>query len=469
MMEKIKFKNTSSGNLEEFVPIVEGKVGIYTCGPTVYSRAHIGNLRAYVFADTLRRVLEYAGYDVTHVINVTDVGHLTSDADSGEDKMQVSAKKEGKKSLEIAQKWTEIFFEDNKKLNIKYPTIVCKATEHIEEQIELVKSLEEKGYTYKTSDGIYFDTSKFERYADFAKLNIEGLDAGKRISLGEKRNKTDFALWKFSNPEDKRDLEWDSPWGVGFPGWHVECSAMSQKYLGETFDIHTGGIDHIQVHHTNEIAQSECATGKKLANYWLHSNFLTLQNKEKMSKSKGDLIDLDSIISKGIPPLAFRYFCLLSHYRKNLIYGEETLESATNAFSNLKNRINELGEFEEKYFEEKNLSEKGKKYFFDFKKEMYNDLNIPNAISILWVILRDEEVAKEEKYYLACEFDKVFGLDLKIKKEEIPEEIKQIAQEREMYRKEKNWEKSDELRDLILEKGYKILDSSEGYTVKKNE
>lgn len=466
-MEEIKLKNTLTREVEVFKPIKEGEVGIYTCGPTVYSRAHIGNMRAYIFADVLRRVFEYANYKIKHVMNITDVGHLTSDEDSGEDKMQVAAKKSGKKSLEIAQKWTEIFFEDSKKLNIKRPHIVCKATDYIPEQIELVKKLEEKGYTYITSDGVYFDTSKFEKYADFAKLNIEGLDAGKRISLGEKKNKTDFALWKFSNPEEKRDLEWDSPWGKGFPGWHIECSAMSQKHLGETFDIHTGGIDHIPVHHTNEIAQSECANGKKFVNYWLHSNFIVMSNQEKMSKSKGNLIDLDELIKEGISPLAYRYLCLSSHYRKQLIYGKEILDSASNSYNGLKNKIKELGILGEIKIEK--LSPKSEDYLSQFKEAIFNDLNTPQALAVLWSLLRDEEVSNEEKYFLSCDFDRVFALGIKIEKEEIPKEIEEIAKERETFRKEKNWKKSDELRDLILEKGYKIIDGLEGYRIEKVE
>ncbi len=464
-MEEIKLKNTLTRELEVFKPIKVGEVGIYTCGPTVYSRAHIGNMRAYIFADVLRRVFEYANYKVKHVMNITDVGHLTSDEDSVEDKMQVAAKNSGKKSLEIAQKWTEIFFQDTGKLNIKKPSIICKATDYIPEQIELVKKLEEKGYTYITSDGVYFDTSKFEKYADFAKLNIEGLDAGKRISLGEKKNKTDFALWKFSNPEEKRDLEWDSPWGKGFPGWHVECSAMSQKHLGETFDIHTGGIDHIPVHHTNEIAQSECANGKKFVNYWLHSNFIVMSNREKMSKSKGNLIDLDKLIEEGISPLAYRYLCLSSHYRKQLIYGKEILDSALNSYTGLKNKIKELGFSGE--IKINKISSKGENYISQFKEAIFNDLNTPQALAVLWSLLRDEAVLNEEKYFLSCEFDEVLALGIKIEKENIPKEIEEIAREREISRKEKNWKKSDELRDLILEKGYKIIDVSNGYRIEE--
>ncbi|MEM4245179.1 MAG: cysteine--tRNA ligase, partial [Candidatus Nanoarchaeia archaeon] len=285
---ELKFYNTLTRKKEVFKPIHDKKVGIYTCGPTVYWYQHIGNLRSYIFSDLLKKVLLFNGYEVKHVMNVTDVGHLTSDADEGEDKIEKAAAKEGKSAKEIADYYWKVFRNDFKKLNIAEPTVWCKATEHIKEQIDLIKRLEKKGYTYRTDDGIYFDTSKFKDYGKLARLKKEGLEAGKRIELKDKKNITDFALWKFSEKPGVRQQEWDSPWGVGFPGWHIECSAMSMKHLGEHFDIHTGGIDHIPVHHTNEIAQSEAATGKKFVNYWMHGAFLTSKG-EKISKSKGGL------------------------------------------------------------------------------------------------------------------------------------------------------------------------------------
>ena len=290
----LKLFNTLGRKKQTFKPIGK-EVGMYSCGPTVYLYQHIGNLRSYIFADILKRVLLYNEFKVKHVINITDVGHLTSDADEGEDKIEKAAAREGKKAEDIANYYFKIFEEDLNKLNIISPDVWCKATEHIKEQIELIKKLEKRGYTYKTSDGIYFNTSKFKNYGKLALLNSEGLEAGKRISVGEKKNKTDFALWKFSEKPGKRQQEWNSPWGIGFPGWHIECSAMSSKYLGEQFDIHMGGEDHIPIHHTNEIAQSECAFGKKpWVNFWMHGAFLTSKG-EKVSKSKGGLFTISEL------------------------------------------------------------------------------------------------------------------------------------------------------------------------------
>jgi cysteinyl-tRNA synthetase len=379
----LKLYNTRTRKKENFKPLNDKKVGIYSCGPTVYWYQHIGNLRTYVFSDILKRVLIYDDYKVKHVVNITDVGHLTSDSDTGEDKMEESARKEGKSAEEIADYYFEVFEEDLKKLNILEPDVWPKATEHIKEQIELIKKLEKKGYTYETSDGIYFDTSKFKDYGKFANLDVEGLQAGKRIDLGEKKNKTDFALWKFSNPEDKRLQEWKSPWGKGFPGWHIECSAMSSKYLGEKFDIHTGGIDHINVHHTNEIAQSECAFGKKpWVNFWMHGAFLTFKD-GKMSKSSGKITKLSDLEGEGFEPLIYRYFCLTTHYRKPLIFSKKNLESAQNAYERLKNIISEFnddGKVNEKYLKE-------------FEKVINDDLDMPNALQVLWKFVRDGDAS----------------------------------------------------------------------------
>ncbi|NMB67011.1 cysteine--tRNA ligase [Candidatus Woesearchaeota archaeon] len=467
--ERILLRNTLGGKLEVFIPLNPNEVTMYTCGPTVYARAHIGNMRAYIFADILRRTLEYAGYKVKQVMNITDVGHLTSDADEGEDKLQKSAKEQRTTAWEISKKYTELFLKDISNLNIQRPSILCKATDHIQEQIELVKILEQKGFTYITSDGVYYDTSKFPKYGELAKLNIDGLKAGYRIDMGEKRNKTDFALWKFSKPNEKRDMEWNSPWGRGFPGWHIECSAMSMKYLGETFDVHTGGIDHIPVHHTNEIAQSEAATGKKFVNYWLHSNFLVISKNEKMSKSLGNIVDLDTLINEGYDPLAYRYLCLNTHYRKQLIYGKSFLDSASNSYNLLKDKIKELDKSAKQVENLEKLGDKFKIYLKNFKSAVFNDLNTPRGIAVMWGVLKDKELTSEEKYYLICDFDKIFALNLsKIRYENnIPQDIKELALRREKFRKNKQWVEADKLREEIISKGYSIKDTSNGYVIEK--
>ena len=313
----LRLYDTFTRNLREFVPLQSPEVGLYTCGPTVYDYAHIGNLRTYIFEDILRRTLEFNGYTVKHVMNITDVGHLVSDADEGEDKMEKGARRTGKSAWEIAQFYTLAFQEDLKRLNIQSPHIWCRATDHIQEQIEFILCIENRGYTYRTSDGVYFDTSKMSNYGYMARLDIEGLQAGARIDLGEKRSPTDFALWKFSPSGQKRQMEWESPWGTGFPGWHIECSAMSAKYLGSFFDIHCGGEDHIPVHHTNEIAQTEACFGTRLANFWMHGYFLQL-DEASMSKSSGEFLRLQVLIDRGYDPLAYRFFNLSAHYRAKL-------------------------------------------------------------------------------------------------------------------------------------------------------
>ena len=462
-MKKIFFFNVLGRKIQEFKPIKKGEVGIYTCGPTVYFYQHIGNLRTYIFSDILRKVLEYNGYKVKQVMNVTDVGHLTSNEDEGEDKIEKAASKEGKKAKEISNYYWNIFKKDLKKLNIQEPSIWCKATEHIQDQIKLIKTLEKKGYTYRTSDGIYFDTSKFPRYGDFAKLSIKGLSAGKRIDIGEKKNKTDFALWKFSKIPGKRQQEWNSPWGLGFPGWHIECSAMSMKYLGEHFDIHTGGVDHIPVHHTNEIAQSECATGKKFVNYWLEGNFLTSRgekisktNLSKNSSSEKSLYTISELEKLGFNPLDYRYFVLTGHYRKTLEFDLKKLRAAKKSYERLKNIIS-------KVHDDKKIN---RKYLEEFQNAINNDLNMPEALAVLWRLVRDKNA--NGKYKTIKEMDKVFSLDL-LKKQEIkiPEEIKNLISEREKARKNKNYKLADEIRNKIKSKGYVIEDSKERQEIKK--
>jgi cysteinyl-tRNA synthetase len=460
----IKIYNTMSRKKEVFVPLKKGHVGIYGCGPTVYWHQHIGNMKRYVNEDLIKRVFLYNDYKVKHVINVTDVGHLTSDADTGEDKIEKAATKEGKKASEIAKFYFDSFNVDLKKLNIIEPDVWPRASDHINEQIDLIKILEKKGFTYKTGDGIYFDTSKLKDYGKLANLNVKELRAGKRVDIGEKKNKTDFAMWKFSEEEGKRQQEWKSPWGVGFPGWHVECSAMSSKYLGKQFDIHTGGQEHIPVHHTNEIAQSEAAFGKKpWVKYWIHFAWLMFQG-EKVSKSKGGLYTLPELEEKGYDSLGFRYFCLLKSYNKPLNFTFEGLASSTKSYLKLKNIMNELKKSKDK--KNKKSIEEVKKLFLEIVND---DFNSARAIAFMWDILRDDKLNNAEKYELVLDFDKVFGLDLdKAEKEvEIPHKVQKLVEEREKAREEKDWEKADELRKKINKEGYSVSDTKEGMTVKK--
>jgi len=455
----LKLYNTLTRKKEIFKPLKDKQVGIYTCGPTVYWYQHIGNLRSYIFPDILKRVLALNGFKIKHVMNITDVGQLTSNADEGEDKMEKAAAKEGKKAEDIANYYWQIFRDDFKKLNIAEPDIWTKATEYIKEQIELIKILEEKGYTYKTDDGIYFDTSKLKDYGKLAKLKKEGLEAGKRIEMRDKKNKTDFALWKFSPPAGgpvKRQQEWQSPWGLGFPGWHIECSAMSMKYLEDSFDIHTGGIDHIPIHHTNEIAQSEAATGKKFVNFWMHGNFLNFKG-EKISKSKGGLYTIAELEKKGFFPLAFRYFALTAHYRASLDFSLENLEAAQNAMENLKQIILEL----------KNGSEIGADPAIvlqleeKFLKAVNDDLNMPKALAILWEVARHKNLSDSQKRGLILKFDEILGLGLKeIKASPIPAEVTALVKQRELLRKEKKWQEADKIRQELEKKGWIVKDNN---------
>ncbi|MFC1710726.1 cysteine--tRNA ligase [Nanoarchaeota archaeon] len=453
---QLSLYNTLSRKKEVFKPIHKGKVGIYSCGPTVYWYQHIGNLRTYISNDILKRVLRFDKYTVKHIINVTDVGHLTSDADTGEDKMERAAKREGKKAKEIANHYFNLLKKELKDLNVIQPDKWPKATEHIKEQIALVKTLEKKGYTYKTSDGVYFNTSKLKDYGKLARLNIKKLKAGKRISLGEKKNKTDFALWKFSEKPGTRQQEWKSPWGIGFPGWHLECSAMSSKYLGKQFDIHTGGQEHIPVHHTNEIAQSEAGFGKKpWVKYWMHFAWLMFKG-EKVSKSKGGLYTLSELEEKGYNPLEFRYLCLTTHYKKPLDFNLKNLDTAKTSYQRLKNIITEL----------KDDKKTNKKHLGAFEKAINNDLDTSGALQILWNLVRDKKAVG--KLRTIKKMDEVFGLDL-LKKEKlsVPINIKKFAEQRETARKKKDWKKADELRKKINKLGYIIEDKSKGYALKK--
>ncbi len=451
----LRLYNTLSRKKEVFKPLKKGQAGVYTCGPTVYWYQHIGNLRSYIFSDILKRVLKYNGYKVKHVMNVTDVGHLTSDADTGEDKIEKAAKKEKKSAWQIAEFYWKIFKQDFQKLNIIEPDIWCKATEHIAEQIALVKRLEKKGYTYKTGDGIYFNTKKFRSYGKLARLRKEKLKGGKRVKLGEKKSKTDFALWKFSEEKGKRQQEWDSPWGIGFPGWHIECSAMSMKYLGESFDIHTGGEDLVPVHHINEIAQSEAATGKKFVNYWLHGAFLLFKG-EKVSKSKGGLYTISDLEKKKFDPLAYRYLSLTTHYRSQLNFTLNNLKQAENAYKRLRNIISDI----------KNDKKANKKYLAEFQESINEDLDMPSALAVLWNLVRDEKA--KGKLGTIRKMDEVLGLDLLKKgKEKIPKEIKELVKKREDARKKTNFELADKLREEIKKLGWLIEDTQRGARLKK--
>ncbi len=452
-MTDLKFYNSLSRKTEFFKPLKKGRVGLYTCGPTVYNYAHIGNLRTYVFEDILKRVLEFNGYKVKHVMNITDVGHLTSDADEGEDKIEKGAKREGKTAWEIAEFYTQAFKRDLSDLNIEEPKVWCKATDHIKEQIKLIKKLEKKGFVYKTVDGIYFDTSLLPDYGRLANLKNQELRAGVRVEVGDKKNITDFALWKFSPALSQRQMEWKSPWGVGFPGWHIECSAMSAKYLGQPFDIHCGGIDHVPVHHTNEIAQSEAAENKPLANYWLHGEFL-LTNEAKMAKSEGNFLTLETIKTKSFSPLAYRYLLLQTHYRKQLNFSWEALEAAQNGLNRLYHTVSVISSVIPSEAEE-SLADQ-------FTELVNNDLNLPEALALIWTSLKNQKISLKTVLL----FDEVLGLDIKnkiaeIKKsgEQISPEIKKLITERDLARKNKDWTKSDELRKKLEELGYEVKDN----------
>lgn len=463
-MSELRLYNTASRSVELFtLPVGHDAVRIYCCGPTVYHFAHIGNLRTYIFEDILRRGLQYFGFPVKHVVNITDVGHLTSDEDSGEDKMEKGAARTGKSVWEVADFYTQAFLKDIAHLNILQPSVWCKATDHIQEQIALVQKLESKGYTYCTSDGVYFDSSKFPRYADFAKLDIEGLQDGARIDMGEKRNPTDFALWKFSPADTKRAMEWPSPWGIGFPGWHIECSAMAQKHLGETLDIHCGGTDHIRVHHTNEIAQSECANDKPFARFWMHGEFLRMGDSAKMSKSSGEFLTLDVLIREGFHPMEYRLLALTSHYRNYLNFSFEALENARDSLRSLRKKTDPLmgqggsiGSSKARDWQEK------------FREAIGDDLNTPKALGILNLMLKDD-LQDYEKSALVRDFDQVLGLGLGEPLTVVREaatvdsaKVEALLAERTAARKNKDFKTSDRIRDELAAMNVMIKDGPQG-------
>jgi len=448
----LKLYNTLTKKKEIFKSIKKGKVGIYTCGPTVYWYQHIGNLRSYIFADVLKRVLEYNGLKVKHVINVTDVGHLTSDADYGDDKIENAAKREGKTANEIAEFYFNEFHKDFKKLNLLEPSVWPRATNHIKEQIALIKALEKKGYTYQTADGIYFDTSKFKRYG-WPKRKKAKIEQGKRVSMREKKHKTDFALWKFSDGQNRLQ-EWMSKWGKGFPGWHIECSAMSSKYLGKQFDIHTGGIDHLPIHHPNEIAQSECAFGvHPWVRFWMHGAFLTIAG-GKMSKSTGEIKTISELETEDhVPPLAYKYFTYSAHYRKPLSWNFEAIRSAVNSYKRLREIIDKLKQLGDK-------SPANKRYLEKFEKKINDDLDMPGAISVLWQMLRDTKAGG--KVATIKEMDKVFGLKLL---GELPKNIQKKKEQRDKAREKGDYKKADKIRKEIEEMGWRVKDTPDGTVI----
>lgn len=455
----LKFYNTLSREKEEFKPV--GKVAtMYSCGPTVYSYAHIGNMRTYVFMDEVRRVLRYNGIKIKGVMNITDVGHLLSDGDTGEDKMEKASREQKKTPWEIAAYYTDIFMKDIALLNIGKPEIIAKATDHIDDMIAYVLKLVELGYGYETGDGIYFDIGKFPEYGKLSRLNLDDQIAGARVEVNtEKRHPADFALWKKAAPE--HIMQWPSPWGMGFPGWHIECSTMSRKYLGPLIDIHTGGVDHIPVHHENEIAQSEALEGHKTVNTWMHGEFMQVDG-GKMSKSLGNTYTLAQLAEKGFEPLSYRYFCLNTHYRKKLNFTFEALSAAQTAYHRMLNVL-----YEHKVAKSVTAPEILQKYKENFINAINDDVNISMAMGVVWTMLK--EPASKDIYALALDFDKVLGLSLdKAKPEEkpeikVPDEIKAIAEERLNARRSKDWAESDRLRDLLAEKGYAVLDSKDGY------
>ncbi|MFA6518729.1 MAG: cysteine--tRNA ligase [Candidatus Shapirobacteria bacterium] len=453
----MKLYNTATRTKEEFKPIVEGKVGIYSCGPTVYWNQHIGHMYAYTQWGTLVNFLRYIGNEVNWVMNVTDVGHLTSDADTGEDKMEKGAKREGLTVWEIARKYESQFLDSLDRFNIVRPDVVCRATEHISEQIELAKRIEANGFAYMTKTGLVFDTAKFIDYAKFANLKLDEMDAGARVEIDqEKKNPWDFLLWVTNQPN--HIMKWGSPWGEGFPGWHIECTAMSTKYLGETFDIHTGGIEHIGVHHTNEIAQGFGSFGHQTANYWLHNAWLVMKGGVKMSKSLGNGYTAEQLVEMGYDPLAHKYLVLTSHYRKGLEFSLESLKASQTALFKLRELVADWeggGEVNQDYKKE-------------FARKIGDDLATPEALALVWKLTKDEKINDKDKRATILDFDRVLGLklDKKQEKEEIPPEVLKLTALREKARSEKNWPESDRIRGEIKDLGWEVEDTSNGSKLK---
>jgi cysteinyl-tRNA synthetase len=455
---KVVLHNTLGRQLEEFVPIEPARVKLYTCGPTVYNFAHIGNLRTYIFEDSLRRTFEYFGYDVHHVMNITDVGHLSSDADSGEDKMELGAKREGKSVWDIARHYENAFFKDIEKLNILRPNIVCRATEHVPEMIDFIQKILDNGYAYVSGGNVYFSVDRFPRYGELAQLKLDPGDAVARVSEdSNKRNVFDFVLWFTRSKHSDQEMLWDSPWGRGFPGWHIECSTMATKYLGEKIDIHCGGVDHISVHHSNEIAQSEAALGHRWVNYWLHGEFLNLDS-NKMAKSGGEFLTLSTLESREFSPIDYRYFCLGAHYRSKLQFSWNALISARNTLFNLKQRYLT---WEKDGVKLRSGSEDG--YLDQFNSSIADDIGIPQALAVMWAVVKDPKVSDGQKRSLLLEFDKVFGLGISSwTNEKLPEKFQNIIKLREVARANQDFDQADRLRKQLLEEGVIVKDTSIG-------
>jgi len=470
----LSFHNTLSSKTEVFVPLSDNVVKMYNCGPTVYSLQHIGNLRAYLFADTLHRLLSYWGYEVKQVINITDVGHLASDADEGEDKIETAAKKTGRHAQDIVREYTDAWFADLDAFNIDRSKIIFSpATEYIQEQIALVLTLEEKGYTYSGTKGVYFDTSCFHDYGKLGNIALEGLKEGARVETDpEKRHPSDFFLWKFAETGVKREQEWESPWGVGFPGWHIECTAMIFRLLGKQIDIHTGGIDHIPVHHNNEIAQAEAVTGKQYVKYWMHCAHIMIDGK-KISKSLGNSVYLSDIVKHDISPLALRYWFLTAHYRTQTNFTWEAVEGASTALSRLKSAIASFKPSEEE------APTQHPTFMRNFIEAISNDVDTPKAIALMWEFVKDDAISTPVKYATLLEADSLLGLDLanvlKVgekapltgNSEELPKKIRTLVEKREVARAEGDFAGADVLREKISKQGYSIVDTPTGATLSK--
>jgi cysteinyl-tRNA synthetase len=466
-VSELRFFNTLARSKQMFESLEPGRVRMYSCGPTVYSRQHIGNMRPYVFADLLKRTLRLFGYRVTHVINVTDVGHLTSDADSGEDKMELASQRSGESVWDIAARYTQLWQQDLDKIGVEKPDQLCRATDHIPEQIAMIQQLETRGFTYRISDGVYYDTARFPSYTELSGADFAAQQAQERIEhAGEKRSAADFALWKLSPAGGPpRQMEWDSPWGRGFPGWHIECSAMGARYLGVPFDIHTGGIDHVPVHHTNEIAQTEAATGKRpCVRFWMHNGWVMIDG-SKISKSSGATVNLDHLDERGIHPRAFRYFLLSAHYRQQLNFTAEAIDGAQSAYERLARHAETLREKSDAAH-----SERAAPYRERFRAAMGDDLNTPQALAVVWEMLRSGDVAEADRWRLLCEFDDVLGLGLREVQvtgrhsgdSELDARIDALVAERDDARNSRNFARADEIRKQLQHEGIVLEDSPQG-------
>lgn len=462
----VKIYNTATRTIEDFKPIKEGEVSLYACGPTVYHYAHIGNMRAYITQDILARVLRHNGYDVKHAMNITDVGHLQSDGDEGEDKMSIAAKREQRSVWDIAKHYEDAFFDHAKKLNITRPDVVCRATDHIPDMIKMVEELIERGHAYESGGNVYFDVSSFERYTDFAQQSLDDGQQTDRIETDPlKRDQNDFVLWFSQSKYPNQIMKWESPWGVGFPGWHIECSAMATKYLGKHFDIHCGGIDHVRVHHTNEIAQSECAHGcadgsKPWVNYWVHNEFIQVAD-SKMSKSKGDTITVDSLTERGFDPLAYRYWLLTGHYRNQMSFSYDSLEQAQATLKRLRRKVNDLKESAGNTTAE--LSDKAKSYQTSFWIAVSDDLGTAEALAIMHEMLKSDEVSDAEKLELMRNFDLLFDLNIeREEKVEVNDNVQSLVDAREEARKAKDFSEADRIKEELKELGFVVKDTREG-------